>query len=271
MHSYDLQKLHQLLKDFYNLTNIKICIYDNAGNELSYYPEKLSPFCSLLRSEEVLDERCRECDRQAFAECKKSYKQYVYTCHAGLIECVSPILYGEKIIGYIVVGQIKPSSPPSYKDIPEKLISKLKEEYLKLPIIPQDKLDSAMRILDACAGYEYLKNIIKDSENKIDARIAEYINENLTEDLSVPALCDHFKLFHSEIYALFKEHFYTTPAEYVKERRYNKACELLIKTNYPVGKIAMLCGIPDYNYFTKVFKKKFSVSPRSYRKKYSEQ
>ncbi len=268
MDSYDLQKLHQLLKDFYNLTNIKICIYDSSEEELSYYPEKLSSFCSLLRSDKNMDLKCRECDKQAFAECKKTYMQHVYTCHAGLMECVSPIIYDGKIIGYVAVGQIKPPNANNfkYKDAPSDLKEKLNEEFSKLPTIALDKISSAMRIIDACTGYEYLKNIVNNPNSKIDARIAEFINENLDTDLSVSTICDQFHLFHSEIYAIFKEHFRTTPAEYIKERRYNKACELLAKTSLPVGKIARQCGIPDYNYFSKVFKKKYGISPRQYRK-----
>ena len=44
MQQYDLQKMQELLHDFYNLTKIKICIYDNAENELCYYTEKLTYF-----------------------------------------------------------------------------------------------------------------------------------------------------------------------------------------------------------------------------------
>ena len=40
MKDYDLQKMQELLHDFYNLTNMKICIYDSAENELCYYPAK---------------------------------------------------------------------------------------------------------------------------------------------------------------------------------------------------------------------------------------
>ena len=67
MKDYDLQKMRRLLHDFYNLTNMKICIYDSAENELCYYPEKLTPFCKTLREDELADEKCRACDRRAFA------------------------------------------------------------------------------------------------------------------------------------------------------------------------------------------------------------
>lgn len=72
MKNYNLQKMQELLQHFYNLTSIKICIYDNAENELCFYPEKFSPFCALLRTDPEMNERCKACDQRAFSECKKN-------------------------------------------------------------------------------------------------------------------------------------------------------------------------------------------------------
>lgn len=272
MEVYNQEKMQQLLKDFYNLTQIKTCIYDASGNELCYYPEKLSTFCALLRRDAELDNRCKTCDKNAFSVCKKTHKQYVYTCHAGLLECVSPILYGEQIVGYIVLGQIKTHERADFlqmhesKTFPLSFRKRLSARFRQLPAIDMEKIDSAMRILDACAGYEYLKKLLNDTENKIDAKIDKYINEHLSEDLSVPRLCALYRLSHNEIYSIFKEYFHATPAEYVKLRRLQHACELLKTTALPVNKIAKACGIPDYNYFSKLFKHAFQVSPRAFRK-----
>lgn len=271
MQTYDLQKMQDLLQDFYNLTDIKLCIYDNAENELCFYPEKLSAFCALLRSDKEMDARCKNCDRHAFSVCKKTREQYVYTCHAGLLECVSPILYGERIIGYIVLGQIKTHEQADFSRIegklPEALRQQLAERFEMLPAMDLKKINSAMRIVDACTGYEYLKGLVKATENKIDVLLDEYINKRLSEDLSVQILCSAFRLSHNEIYSIFKEYFQATPAEYIKIRRLNHACDLLKETALPVHKIAKQCGIPDYNYFSKIFKRYFGVSPRAYRQR----
>lgn len=261
MKAYDLHKMQELLHDFYTLTNIKICIYDSAENELCYYPEKLTPFCRLLREREAEDEKCRACDRRAFAECKRTHRRAVYTCHAGLLECFSPILYGEKIIGYIVIGQIR-----SRERAPEGMEAPLRELYDALPAIPPEKINSAIRILDACAGYEYLKTLISDYDERIDARIAAYIEKNLTGDLSVAALCRKFHLSRAELYSLFREYFSSSVADFVKERRLHKARLLLEQTRLPVKKIAEQCGIADYNYFSKQFRRAFGASPTALRK-----
>ena len=102
---------------------------------------------------------------------------------------------------------------------------------------------------------------------KIDATIGAYINEHLADDLSVQALCSRFRISRSEMYSIFKEYFNSSVADFVKNRRLNRACALLRETELPVNKIAEQCGIPDYNYFSKTFKKYCGMSPREFRKK----
>ena len=270
MEIYNQDKILQLLKDFYNLVGLKACIYNSSGEELSFYPEKLSPFCKLLREDANMDKRCQECDSRAFEECRKTHKQHLYTCHAGLLECMSPIVYDKKIIGYMVLGQIKLKGNTDFDAIchrlPKEKLDGLRKRYDRLPTIELDKLNSAMRILDACTSYEYMKGLVDLSENKIDVAIEKYVDDNVAEDLSVPKLCSVFHLSHSEIYSIFKRYFKATPAEYIKARRLEKACEYLENTNLPINEICRRCGVPDYNYFSKIFKRAYGISPREYRK-----
>ncbi len=259
MQEYDFQRLQRLLKDFYNLTQIKICLYDSNENEVCYYPEKYTGFCEWLRKDEKLNDLCKKCDKLAFAECKKTKKQYSYTCHAGLLECISPILHNDRIIGYIVIGQIR------QKDCSLPFSPELVDLYEKLPALPMEKIQSAIHVLEACTGYEYLKKL--DIENRrLEDKLNDYIKQNLTEDLSVQALCDQFKMSRVELYDTFKVSFNSTVAEFVKKCRLERALELLRDTNLPINEIAEKCGIFDYNYFSKVFNKTFHTTPRAYRK-----
>ncbi len=259
MQEYDFQKIQRLLRDFYNLTQIKICLYDSSENELCFFPGKYTPFCQLLRSDKEQDALCRECDKRAFAECRRTHRPYTYTCHAGLLECFSPILHGDTIIGYIVIGQIRSNEGVvSFSD-------ELQALYEQLPAIPLEKIKSAIHILEACTGYEYLKKLDLQSQRLTD-RLRSYITEHLEGALSVENLCDEFHLTRVELYEIFKVSFDCTVAEFIKKCRLEKACELLRETSLPVHKIAVLCGIPDYNYFSKIFHKVYSTNPRAYRK-----
>lgn len=261
--SNNSDNLMRLLEDFYNLTSMKICIWDPFGKELCYFPERFSPFCEALRRDPSLDEKCRECDISAMEKCRKSGKAVIYTCHAGLFEGVAPIVVNGNILGFIAIGQIKgdDSKPPEHI----LKISDLTNKYSSLPKIPQDKIYSALRIVEACAGYETLKEYLKGSSTGLNILLEEFIDSNLDENIDVSSLTKALKLSRSEIYELCKHYYSTTPADLIKKRRLEKAARLLETTNMKVSDIASSCGIPDYNYFSKVFKKHFKISPREYR------
>lgn len=261
MREYDLNKMQQLLHDFYDLTGIKICIYDSRENELCYYPEKLTPFCRCLREDKAQDKACRLSDKNAFLTCRRTRRQTVLECHAGLLECFSPIFCEGKLIGYIAIGQIR-SKPHAPKSVPEEL----RPLYEALPSIPMRKIDAAMHILDACAGYEYLKALVETYESRIDTRFSEYIEEHLEGDLSVTALCRAFYLSRAELYGIFRTYFHASVADFVRGRRLERAKVLLKTTPLLVKEIAVQCGIPDYNYFSKQFRRAFGVTPTALRK-----
>ncbi len=270
MSKFDLQSLEQLLYDFYSLTGIKTCLYDAEGNELCYYPTKLSSFCEILREDETIDKRCKTCDKLAFANCRKTRSQYVYTCHAGLQECISPIICDNHIVGFIMIGQIKSDSKRGFEslsgDLSETKMKRLHAAYNGLPRISNEKLLSAFRILDACANYELLKTLVHIYKDSIDTQIDKYIHENLSKPLSVSHLCSEFHLSRHEIYNTCNQYFCCSPTEYIKKCRLTHACQLLTTTDLPVNQIAIRCGIPDHNYFSKVFKSACGVSPTQYKK-----
>ena len=271
MPDFDLRSLEKLLHDFYNLTRMKTCLYDSQGNELLYYPTRLSAVCEILREDGEIDKRCRACDKQAFATCRNTRNQYVYTCHAGLRECVSPILCDDRIVGFIMIGQIKGPQRADFaafeKSLAEDVRTRVRAAYRRLPSIPSEKLVSACHILDACAGYGHLRTLLQNYKNSIDSQIDRYIHQNLTGTLSVPVLCSEFHLSRHELYRICDQYFGSAPAEYIKKCRLTHACYLLTATALPIHEIAARCGIPDYNYFSKVFKSAFGMSPTAYRRK----
>ncbi len=267
MKEFDFAPVERLLKDFYNLTGMKICLYDREGNERCFFPEKYTAFCACLRQDGAQDRLCRACDAKAFAECERTHRSYTHTCHAGLLECFSPILCKDAVVGYIVIGQIRPedSELPPW-GLSEELI----ELYQALPAVPGHKIRSARHILEACAGYEYLKKMV-DLQGKQQAdRLRDYIAEHIGEELSVLRLCKEFRMSRVELYEQFHHAFGATVADYIKKSRMEKACRMLRDTDLPIYEIAEHCGIPDYNYFSKSFKRTVGMSPRAYRKERTE-
>ena len=52
--------------------------------------------------------------------------------------------------------------------------------------------------------------------------------------------------------------------EYVRERKIEKACELLKSQKYSIKEIAYITGFNDSNHFIKTFKKIYNITPKKF-------
>ena len=249
---------------------MKVCVIDANGVELAYYPERYGKFCEQVRSVEQLEKRCLECDKRAMANCLATGEMSVQTCHAGLIECWIPLKITNRVSGFIVLGQIKVKGS-SDLDIVERVKEysskeKLLESVKELIAVSQEKITSCANILQACVSYEIFKDILEPSENSLKKSIEDYVENNIDNDLSTTKLMSVFNMSRVMLYGTFKELFNSTPANYVKTKRLYYAKKLLLSGKYQISEIADACGIGDYNYFSKLFKKHFKKSPRQVKK-----
>lgn len=97
-----------------------------------------------------------------------------------------------------------------------------------------------------------------------------YINEHLPDDLSVSDIASHLYLSPNYFSRLFKKITGEGCNEYIIRKRIEKAKMLLETTNIPTGKIALMVGYRDTNYFSLAIKKSTGYSPRKYREMHQE-
>ena len=84
--------LHQVMRDFYTLTNMRIVILDAELHELLAYPREREGFCALLRKSPDGEIACRASDQSSCLKCARTASPVIYRCHAGLTEVVVPIV-----------------------------------------------------------------------------------------------------------------------------------------------------------------------------------
>lgn len=104
--------------------------------------------------------------------------------------------------------------------------------------------------------------------NKFDSefvsRISELVDKNIdNSDFSVTDITRELGISRSLLHIKMKNFFNTSMSEYIKVCRMNKAKEYL-KKGYNVSETAYKTGFSDPNYFTKVFKATFGVTPRDF-------
>lgn len=112
---------------------------------------------------------------------------------------------------------------------------------------------------------ELVRSAERVQYSPIVRRAVDFISGSLDSDLSLKEMAARVGVSPSYFSALFKKETGKALTEYVKEKRLSFAALLLVRTDLPVSAVAAECGIPDSNYFTRVFKAWAGVPPMQYR------
>lgn len=94
------------------------------------------------------------------------------------------------------------------------------------------------------------------------AEIIAYINQHITENLSLDNICEHFFISKTHLIRKFKALTGTTVWDYIVTKRLVQARLLLQKGEKPTD-VFLKCGFNDYCSFFKAYKQKFGVSPKN--------
>ena len=97
-------------------------------------------------------------------------------------------------------------------------------------------------------------------------KILHYINKHYNENLTLTSIAEHFGFSTSYITKLFRNFLGKGTVDYINDLRLTAACEYLISSNYSIGEISNKIGYINQYYFNRLFKKKYGVTPKDFRK-----
>lgn len=113
-------------------------------------------------------------------------------------------------------------------------------------------------LLEVEAKKEYVNSSVKQA--------IAYVNENLSEQISLKEVADAVHLNASYFSAMFKEQTSITFSEYLTRKRLQLAKKLLLTTDFTVDEVGRRAGYQTSKYFIKLFKESEGVTPSKYRK-----
>jgi AraC-like DNA-binding protein len=134
----------------------------------------------------------------------------------------------------------------------------LKELYLTELIVFLNRAYTDSDLVDIGNDVSYNSKINK---------IINYINQNLSEDLSLDALSSRFYSSKYHLLREFKKHTGYTPHEYITLKRLITSKELL-RSGMSISDVCTECGFNNYSNFIRSFTKAFNISPKKYAKKF---
>lgn len=274
--NYDIEKIRGFLNDFYRITGLTISVWDADMNQLAFQPSPMAEFCALIKSTPSGKKRCLQSDRTLCSDCGKANTSLTHKCHAGLVDTAIPIHFKGHILGYIMFGQVKDTAFPKASE--EELTAlgrelklpadRLISSYQSLESFSPEIIRAAANILSSAIKSLYLDEYIKFAEDELITAIDNYITQNIQNPVSVSHICDEFHISKNRLYSLWNTWFGNTIGNYILEKRMTVAAKLLTGSDKKIKQICIDVGIPDYNYFTKVFKKYYGATPKDYRKQF---
>lgn len=101
------------------------------------------------------------------------------------------------------------------------------------------------------------------SEDDMINQIVVFINEHLSEDLSLDQIADAFYLSKFYLSKRFKQYTGLSIYQYIMKKRLTVARNMLAE-GVPVIEACNRCGFGDYSNFLKAFKREFTCTPTSY-------
>ena len=141
--------------------------------------------------------------------------------------------------------------------------------------VEEGKLDALSKSLSSAGKEEaceitrmFIEQLIENDEEDVHYTISNarhYIDEHLAEDISVSSIAESLYITPNYFSRLFKRITGEGCNEYIVRKRIEKAKSLLETTSIKTGKIAMMVGYRDTNYFSLAFKKHTGKSPTKYR------
>ena len=109
-------------------------------------------------------------------------------------------------------------------------------------------------------------NVKKAEENPIIKKVCDYVDKNISQDISLEQAADMAGVSSFYLSKLFKEEKGETFINFISDKRLEKARQLLAETELSIKEITAEVGYNDQNYFSRIFKTKYGLSPKEYRK-----
>ncbi len=93
----------------------------------------------------------------------------------------------------------------------------------------------------------------------------EYIEEHYMDEITAEDVSACISVSSSVCLRCFRQMLDTTPMQYIKRLRLQKASGMLLNTEKNIGEIAFDSGFRDVSYFTKAFREQYGCTPGAYR------
>ena len=121
-----------------------------------------------------------------------------------------------------------------------------------------------LELLCLCLLKQLKVNFDTENYSDLTKQIVRYVNEHLTEKISLDEISRLTFFSPSHCSLVFKKEMGKTIINYALDEKMKHAKKMIIE-NVPLKVVAQSLGFDDYNYFSRIFKKRESMTPLQYK------
>ncbi len=138
-------------------------------------------------------------------------------------------------------------------------------------------LDTSIEVKQIIADFGEIKKYIhlnysttlqgqsfKLTNKEIVLRAQKYIEENFSENPSLPEISERLYISPYHLSRIFKKEHGVNISEYILNQKLECAKNLLLKGSYTVAQVAKMAGFGNRNYFHRIFKNNVGITPSEY-------
>ena len=263
-------ELQGMLDHFSAAFDIRIAVFDPFGFQLVCGLGRGScEFCGWLRSDMKLEGRCRQCDREHFAEAAKGSKLLVYRCHAGLVEAIQPLrLEGGELAGFFMIGQFRAEGEdlsPSLLDAAGRdpsLRATMRRFFNQVTLLQAGRLPHVLGLFSMIVGMAAERRMLSMKGELLIGRIEQAAMASLDRTLSLDEAAKLVGRSASTVSHLFKSRLGVSYKQRILQLKIDAAERLLRGSpGVTVAEVASSCGFSSPFHFSRLFKRRKGVSP----------
>ena len=116
-----------------------------------------------------------------------------------------------------------------------------------------------------CILIELFETIENPTQNIHIVNALKYINDNITSPITLDDVSRTIHLSKEYTSRLFKQEMNMTVSQYINKRKLTMAKDIIANEIISLQNIAKNFGYANYNYFNKVFKEEYGISPQKMR------
>jgi AraC-like DNA-binding protein len=128
--------------------------------------------------------------------------------------------------------------------------------------------------INSCYTYRLCMTLLKEVGNQestgeipLFEKLKNFLKDNIKRDISVEEMAEFMGLSRSHFTRIFSAEMGTSPRMYLEDLRLKTAIGLLYDEHISVKETAIRCGIYDVNYFCRLFRKRYGISPGKYKER----